>query len=82
MALPEWEREGWRILFEVVGPLDWRREDFRDARRIQWKAVAAAPVADFVLFAEPGTTTEAASNVATTEEEAFALFDPGRRAAG
>lgn len=79
--MPEWEREGWRMLFEVVGPLDWRREDFRDARRIQWKAADAAPVADFVLFPEPGTTTRAASNVATTEEEAFALFDPGRRAA-
>ena len=78
--MPEWEREGWRMLFEVVGPLDWRREDFRDARRIQWKAADAASLADFVLFPEPGTMTGKTSGVATTEEEVFALFDPGRRA--
>lgn len=69
------------MLFDVFGPLDWRREDLRDARRIAFESTEKKALGDFVLFPEPGTTTGKTSGVATTEEEVLALFDPGRRVA-
>lgn len=33
MAWPMAELLAWEMVFDMVGPLDWRREDFRDARR-------------------------------------------------
>jgi len=37
MSWPLWEVLAWQSLFDVVGPLDWTREDMRDARRHAFK---------------------------------------------
>ena len=53
LALPEWERKIWRDVFDVYGPLDWKRDDLLYARVNQYQAATSAPLRDFVLFRDP-----------------------------
>lgn len=53
LLLPEWERETWRFLFEIYGPLDWERSDLLTARVNQFQAVGGKPLKEFVLFPSP-----------------------------
>lgn len=51
--LPVWEQYAWEAFFDCVGPLDWRREDLRDARRIASKcAKEGEKIEDYNLFTE------------------------------
>lgn len=44
----------WGLFFDVVGPLDWRREDYRDARRVCYRfGTDGDTVRDHVIFPEP-----------------------------
>lgn len=36
--LPSWEIVAWREVFELVGPLDWTRGDWLDARSVRMNA--------------------------------------------
>ena len=53
LSLPEWERECWRDVFLIYGPLDWKRSDLLTARVNQYQAAGDAPLGDFVLFKDP-----------------------------
>lgn len=48
--MPEWEIAGWKMLFEVFGELDWRRDDYRDARRYFWKSGGRGTLDDYLLY--------------------------------
>jgi len=48
--LPEWEIAGWKMLFEVFGELDWRRDDYRDARSYFWKSGGRGKLDDYLLY--------------------------------
>ena len=43
LAMPEWERECWRDVFLIYGPLDWKRSDLLTARVNQYQAAGDAP---------------------------------------
>lgn len=58
LLLPEWERETWRFLFDLYGPMDWKREDLRTARVNQFQAVGGKPLKEFVLFPDPSERVE------------------------
>lgn len=51
--MPIWERETWKSLFEMFGPLDWKRADLLFARVNQYQAVGGSPLNDFILFRDP-----------------------------
>ncbi len=51
--MPIWERETWKYLFNMFGPLDWRRADFLCARVNQYQAMGDAQLKDFLLFRDP-----------------------------
>lgn len=51
--MPIWERETWKYLFRMHGPLDWRRDDFLFARVNQFQAMGDAPLKEFLLFTDP-----------------------------
>lgn len=53
LTLPRWEIESWRLLFDVYGPLDWKRDDVRDARQTALQSVEKLPIKDFLLFSDP-----------------------------
>ena len=53
LELPEWERSAWRSLFELVGPLDWKRSDILMARVNQYQAAGQEPLKSFILFKDP-----------------------------
>ena len=52
LALPDWEIEGWKSVFEVFGPLDWERQDLENARLYATQIVSekGKRVDDFLLF--------------------------------
>lgn len=51
MSLPTWEKVGWRCLFDIYGPLDWKRLDLLFGRAYQYTAGdAVTPLDKFVLF--------------------------------
>ena len=53
LTLPRWEIESWRLLFDVYGPLDWKRDDFRDARQTAYQSIEKKTYGDFLLFGDP-----------------------------
>ena len=53
MSLPRWELEAWRALFDMVGPLDWKRQDLLFARVNQYQSAEEAKLKDFLLFKDP-----------------------------
>lgn len=54
MSLPTWEKVGWRCLFDVYGPLDWKRIDLLFGRGYQYAAGdGVTPLDEFVLFRDP-----------------------------
>lgn len=53
LALPRWELESWRFLFDIYGPLDWKRSDFLAARANQFASASELPLKDFLLFGDP-----------------------------
>lgn len=53
LALPAWEREIWRSVFDLFGPLDWKRDDYLAARACQFQSTGSLPLKDFVLFPDP-----------------------------
>lgn len=68
LALPLWERECWRDVFALYGPLDWKREDFLFARVNQYQSVGGDPLKDFILFPDPSERDEPAKQ---TEDDAL-----------
>lgn len=54
--MPKWERVAWKAAFDVWGPLDWRREDLRDAR--QFALQTGDKIEDCVLYSEPENKKE------------------------
>lgn len=64
LTFPRWELESWRFLFDVYGPLDWKRDDIRDARQAGLQSIEPKPLKDFILFPDP--------SFEETEEEARA----------
>lgn len=65
LALPISERLAWRELFDLVGPLDWRRDDYKAAASLKFQTTSDSNITDFVLFKEP----ESASAQHKREEE-------------
>ena len=51
--MPLWERKTWKSLFELFGPLDWKRQDFLIARVNQHQSIEKRPLDDFLLFRDP-----------------------------
>lgn len=71
LDLPEWERETWKAVFTIYGPLDWKREDLLLARVNQYQAAGGSPLRDFILFRDP---TEKAEERKQTEEDVLKAF--------
>ena len=69
--MPEWERETWKAIFTIYGPLDWKREDLLLARVNQYQAAGGSPLRDFILFRDP---TEKAEERKQTEEDVLKAF--------
>lgn len=40
-------------MFDVYGPLDWKRDDLRDARQAGLQSIEKKPLKDFILFGDP-----------------------------
>ena len=54
LSLPRWEIEAWRALFDVYGPLDWKRDDLRIARVNQYQCSDPdSLLKEFLLFRDP-----------------------------
>lgn len=53
LALPEWERKTWRDVFDVYGPLDWKRNDFLFASVNQYQTAGDIMLKKFILFRDP-----------------------------
>lgn len=53
LALPEWERRIWRDVFDIYGPLDWKRNDFLFAHVNQFQTPERIPLKEFILFRDP-----------------------------
>lgn len=53
LTLPRWELESWRFLFDIYGPLDWKRDDLFDARATALQSVEKKPLKDYLLFGDP-----------------------------
>ncbi len=55
LALPEWERVGWKAAFDVWGPLDWRRADWLDARQFALNVADSKgkKISDYILYQSP-----------------------------
>lgn len=53
LDLPQWERDAWRYVFDLFGPLDWKREDLLFARVNQYQAIGGEPLKNFILFRDP-----------------------------
>lgn len=53
LEIPRWELESWRFLFDLYGPLDWKRQDFLAARSYQFASVSDDPLKEFLLFRDP-----------------------------
>ena len=68
--MPEWERRIWRDVFDLYGPLDWKRDDMLIARVNQYQAAERAPLKDFILFTDP-TERETGEQ---TEEDLLKAF--------
>ena len=69
---PTWEILSWRQFFELVGPLDWRREDLRDARRHVFKYGELGDlVTDGTLFTEPEIPLTEREQIERDLEKAF-----------
>lgn len=60
--MPIWERETWKYIFSMFGPLDWSRADLLFARVNQYQAIGGAPLKDFVLFRDPTDREEEEQN--------------------
>ena len=58
-------------MFDVYGPLDWKRADLLIARVNQFQAVGSDPLKDFVLFRDP---TERPLSREERENEILAKF--------
>lgn len=71
LKFPQWERRAWFDLFEIVGPLDWRRGDFLNARVNQFQAVGSHALKDFLLFPDPSTWEEVKEQ---TEDDVLKAF--------
>lgn len=55
-AMPVWERAAWRSLFDVVGPLDWTRADWLDARALCAQTTGRSEPEDLLMFRLPEPT--------------------------
>ena len=69
LALPDWERIGWRMIFDVFGPLDWRRDDVLNAKIVQTQYEGGKPLRDFLAFGDPSYKRKE-----QTEEDVFKMF--------
>lgn len=78
MSLPRWEIEAWRALFDIIGPLDWKRTDLLLARVNQYQAGDPdALLKDFILFSDP--TVKEDPEQARREREKELLYKLGYR---
>lgn len=53
LALPAWEREIWKSAFDLFGPLDWKRDDYWNARLCQFLSTGSTALDGFLLFPDP-----------------------------
>ena len=55
LALPEWERVGWKAAFDVWGPLDFERADWLDARQFALNVADSKgkKISDYILYKSP-----------------------------
>lgn len=58
LALPVWEREIWRSVFDLFGPLDWKRDDYHAARACQFQSTGSLPLERYLLFPDPTLARE------------------------
>ena len=72
LALPRWELDLWRYAFDIFGPLDWRRDDFRHASVLQMLSAGGKPLADFLLFKDPADIQERDTDAIMAR---FGVFD-------
>ena len=72
LGLPRWELEAWRFLFDVYGPLDWKRDDIRDARQTGIQDVEKKPLKDYLLFGDPSFKEDEEEARARREESLLA----------
>lgn len=77
LSLPRWEIEAWRALFDIVGPLDWKRTDLLFARVNQYQSAEAAPLKEFILFGDP--TVKEDDEKSRREREKELLYKLGYR---
>ena len=57
----------WKWVFDIYGPLDWKRADLLFARVNQYQSTGDSPLKDFVLFKDP-------SEIETREERELSVL--------
>ena len=72
--LPRWEVEAWRALFDVYGPLDWKRGDYLNASLIQSQCSERLPIREFILFTDPSVRIDPDAARAEREQNLLAAF--------
>lgn len=73
-SLPRWEIEAWRALFDVYGPLDWKRGDYLTASLNQFQSSERLPIKDFLLFHDPSVRIDPDAERANREKNLLAAF--------
>jgi hypothetical protein len=74
-AFPLWERDLWRAIFEIYGPLDWQRDDLRTAQLISLQLTERRDLEDLTVYPNPARVLEKErARQAMSKEDALALF--------
>lgn len=58
VRLPKWERDLWRSVFDVFGPLDWRRDDLRFAQLVALQITERKSLEDLTIYPDPARLME------------------------
>lgn len=74
LQLPRWEVEAWRALFDVYGPIDWKRNDYNFAAWQRFNSVEERPLRDFMTFVDPSIKRDLAQERNEREKKLMGLF--------
>ena len=78
LSLPRWEIEAWRALFDVYGPLDWKRDDLLTASILRQNSVEKLPLRDFILFNDPSIKIDPEKERAARAANLLSAFGGGK----
>lgn len=75
VRLPKWERDFWRVVFDVYGPLDWRRDDLRFAQLVALQIAERKPLEDLTIYPDPARLLEKErARQEMSKDDVLALF--------